>query len=67
MDGYFVWGRFLYINEKPDNKVEWKEYNEGVRVDNACFVKGDEDSFRQWISDNHPEMLYDMEDKRFNR
>lgn len=48
-------------------KLATDEFNEGPRLDKECFKKGDTDTFRQWMLDNHPEIPYGPEDPMFNR
>lgn len=34
------------------------EFREGVMLDKESFIKGDCDSFKQWVLDRHPEVPY---------
>ncbi len=41
-------------------KLTSKDQIEGVMLDKDSFTKGDSESFKQWMLEQHPEIKYDL-------
>lgn len=51
------WSEIRKLEEaKSYFKLSAKEGNEGVMIDKACFTEGDEQSFKKWMLEKHPEI-----------
>lgn len=48
-------------------KLAVADSNEGVILDKECFTKGDADSFKQWMRDCHPEVVYGSIESAFDK
>lgn len=48
-------------------KLAVADSNEGVILDKECFTKGDADSFKQWMRDSHPEVVYGSIESAFDK
>lgn len=62
------WKDILRFEEaKTFFKLATDEYNEGVMLDKSCFIKGDSESFKQWMAEHHPEIPYGPVTPMFNK
>ncbi len=72
----------LFTNDQPNNEVFWKQVtkcveaksyfdlsvdNDFVRLDKNCFTKGDAESFKAWMLQEHPEIPWEKEKPEFDK
>ena len=62
------WKDVLAFEEaKTYFKLTTDERNEGVMIDKESFIKGDGESLKRWMKDNHPEIVYQTVKPQFNK